>query len=292
MSIKDFDICEGYSQHAKTASITDREMKFQPADAQKDMAKTAIKYHTRAMNTAPSAAMKADHKAKIDAHRAKFGITESELGEAREFSAHAGMDHTASSRLKDKKTGATKGIFNTHSAASTAHKNHPEKSKLMIEDTKYPMISFKDYLQIKEEQEHKLDMQILAARRLSKNESVEESSPFDWKKTKSEINWKADETGYKDNTGKHKGTYGSETHVAPSEKNMPKEKKSVGRPVGAYDKNYKIDRSKRDTKEYKDALSAKVRATKADGFAARDEFRKGMDAAIKKHQLKLAGIDK
>ena len=80
--------------------------------------------------------------------------------------------------------------------------------------------------------------------------------------------------------------YGSTTHKAKPAKE-PKEKKNVGRPAGSYG-SYKIDTGKRNSDVYKAELSAKVRAAKADGFAARKQFKDLMDAAIKKRQLEIA----
>lgn len=122
----------------------------------------------------------------------------------------------------------------------------------------------------------------------SAEKHMNESSPFDWKKGKSEIDWKSDDkapaqskeggTVYKAREGSRNAETGG---AAP--------KKSVGRPAGEYG-GYKIDKATRDSKEYKDALSAKVRAAKAEGFQVRDEFKKGMTDAIKKRQLEIAGI--
>lgn len=148
--------------------------------------------------------------------------------------------------------------------ATAAAKRVAESVNVTNEGTKYSMISFKEYKQLYEETEAKIDDQINEAKR---SLGIDENSPFDWKNTKSEINW----------DGKKKVE-------------EPKEKKSVGRPSGQYG-NYKIDKATRQSKEYKDALSAKVRAAKAEGFQIRDEFKKAMDDAIKKHQLKLAGIE-
>ena len=80
--------------------------------------------------------------------------------------------------------------------------------------------------------------------------------------------------------------------MAPSSKRADGsvEKKSVGRPAGQYG-SYKIDKAARDTEDYKKNLSAKVVAAKAEGFQARDEFKRSMHAAIMKKQLELAGIN-
>jgi hypothetical protein len=66
------------------------------------------------------------------------------------------------------------------------------------------------------------------------------------------------------------------------------DKKGVGRPKGEYG-SYKIDKSKRQDPEYKKALSDKVKAAKADGFAARKEFKDLMNAALKKREEELFG---
>ncbi len=66
------------------------------------------------------------------------------------------------------------------------------------------------------------------------------------------------------------------------------EKKGVGRPAGDYG-SYKIDKSKRDTPEYKAQLSAKVKAAKADGFEARKQFKDLMNTALKKREKELFG---
>lgn len=92
----------------------------------------------------------------------------------------------------------------------------------------------------------------------------------------------------------HRGTYGSETHVAPNERKpagTPAEKKSVGRPKGEYSGAYNIDYEKRDTPEAKKALSDKVRAAKAEGNKDRAEFKRAMHAEIMKKQLKSAGLN-
>jgi hypothetical protein len=332
--------------------------------------------------------------------------------------AHAAMSRTAPTidkkfRLKDKKSGATRGVFGSHSDAMAAHAKHPQKSSLMVEDftDKYQkqersiMITFKEFKEIHEsvvasldETQHKvgdtvtpkigphagvehtvihvtenvykiapnlpaskikyrlgvalanhadLDTRIAEDRSqliekdvysvshmgspdgeklfpkgkkvfnhttyypdsakkahdnlvklgyhdvqttkngvVQKNKSNDvDESVFDWKKNKAEIDWKDDETK------PAKSADGGTLHKA-REKERNAEggavvKKSVGRPAGVYNQDYKIDKTKRETKEYKDALSAKVRASKAEGFEARTEFKKGMDAAIKKRQADI-----
>jgi hypothetical protein len=122
-----------------------------------------------------------------------------------------------------------------------------------------------------------------------------EENAFNWKSTKSEIDWKNLD---KDSPAKVATSTGGTVYKAREterdaetggKKITPKQ--SVGRPTGEYG-SYKIDKAKRDDPKYKAELAAKVRAAKADGFAARDEFKKGMDAALRKRQLELAGLDK
>ena len=117
---------------------------------------------------------------------------------------------------------------------------------------------------------------------------IDENSPFDWKKKPSEIDWTSKD---KDNV---KQTDGGMVHKARetarnAERGGAAEKKAVGRPQGEYG-SYKIDKATRDDPEYKKALSAKVRAAKAEGLAARSDYKKSMDAAIKKRQLEIAGL--
>ena len=123
---------------------------------------------------------------------------------------------------------------------------------------------------------------------------VDENSPFNYKTYKSQIDWSdmdkkgpakvATSTGtvYKAREGSRNAETGTDTS---------KEKKNVGRPAGEYG-SYKIDKEKRNDPKYKAELAAKVRAAKAEGFAARDEFKKSLDAALKKRQLEIAGLDK
>jgi hypothetical protein len=116
---------------------------------------------------------------------------------------------------------------------------------------------------------------------------------FDWGKTKPDVS-RFFGKGKKSDTKKseggliHKGTYGSEDHRAPNSVNTPKEKQSVGRPAGAYGGAYKIDKGARDSQEYKDALSAKVRAAKAQGFEDRTYFKDLMNASLLNHAKYLA----
>ena len=134
---------------------------------------------------------------------------------------------------------------------------------------------------------------------LRKKHGISESV-FDWKKNKSEVDWKSDDKKT-DKSGEHKGTYGSDTHVAPNDRkadgtsNVPK--KSVGRPAGEYQGQYKIDRAKREDPKNKEELSKKIMAAKAKNFATRKdpnsdysigkEFQQGLQAAIKKRQEEL-----
>jgi hypothetical protein len=120
-----------------------------------------------------------------------------------------------------------------------------------------------------------------------------EEAAFDWGKTKPDVS-RFFGKGKKSDTKKseggliHKGTYGSEDHRAPNSVNTPKEKQSVGRPAGAYGGAYKIDKGARDSQEYKDALSAKVRAAKAQGFEDRTYFKDLMNASLLNHAKYLA----
>jgi len=111
-------------------------------------------------------------------------------------------------------------------------------------------------------------------------------STFDWQKKPSEIDWKGDAPTTT------KSAEGGTIYKARETPRNPytggkADPKSVGRPSGTYDGIYKIDRTKRDTKEYKDALSAKVRGTKAAGFADRAHFKDVMHTALKKRQAEL-----
>jgi hypothetical protein len=120
---------------------------------------------------------------------------------------------------------------------------------------------------------------------LSFKQFIDESSPFDWKNTKSEIDWKSDDKT-SDKGGVHKGTYGSEEHKAKGDGSVAP-KRGRGRPAGSYQGEYK----KRDPAG-KAASAQKTMASKADGFVARDEYKQYMHDAIKKRQLQLAGITK
>lgn len=117
---------------------------------------------------------------------------------------------------------------------------------------------------------------------------IDENSPFDWKKKPSEIDWKS-----KDSDGAKQTATGTVYKARETARNAERggaaEKKAVGRPAGEYG-SYKIDKATRDDPEYKKALSAKVRAAKAEGLAARSDYKKAMDAAIKKRQLEIAGL--
>lgn len=124
---------------------------------------------------------------------------------------------------------------------------------------------------------------------------------FDWKANKSEVDWsdKKDKKTEKSAEGGtiHKAREGSRN----AETGGKAAKKSVGRPAGEYG-GYKIDKAKRDTPEYKVALSKKVMAAKAKNFATRkkdpnSDFAVGKDiqqhlqAAIKKRQEELWHAD-
>ena len=106
---------------------------------------------------------------------------------------------------------------------------------------------------------------------------------------KSKIDW-SDMGGkkpqYDDNDDDIYGS-SSTVHRAKKPTAVPKEKKSVGRPAGDYG-TYKIDTNKRNSDVYKAELSKKVQAAKAEGFAARKQFKDIMDTAIKKRQLEIA----
>lgn len=120
-----------------------------------------------------------------------------------------------------------------------------------------------------------------------------DEAAFDWGKTKPDTSWLTGKGKKSDTTRTsggltNKGTYGSEDHRAPNTVNTPKEKQSVGRPAGAYGAAYKIDKGARDSQEYKDALSAKVRASKAQGFEDRAYFKDLMNASLLKHAQYLA----
>lgn len=110
-------------------------------------------------------------------------------------------------------------------------------------------------------------------------------SVFDWKKNKSDIDWKKDnDPGVKTMTDTgmiHKA-------VAPKPADFPDmtNKKSVGRPKGEYGK-YKIDTAKRQSPEYKTDLSKKIMAAKAENFAIRGEYKRSMNDAIKKRQAEI-----
>lgn len=137
-------------------------------------------------------------------------------------------------------------------------------------------LSFKEYKQVHESVVADIDHNIAKLK-----ESV-----FDWKKNKTEIDWKGDAPKIA------MSDVGGSVHKARempryAETGGAKSKQSVGRPAGSYGGAYKIDKVTRDTKEHKDALSAKVRAAKAEGFAARKDFKSLMDTAIKKRQIEL-----
>jgi hypothetical protein len=182
---------------------------------------------------------------------------------------------------KDKKT--FKGVGDDH---FTQARKVILKTRNVTEE-KTVKLSFKDYKQVRESVEAEIDDQIAAAT-AKLNEAA-----FDWGKTKPDVSWlhgKGDKSTTKKTDGglKHTGTYGSETHKAPDKAGKPEEKKSVGRPAGSYGGAYKIDKGARDSKEYKDSLSAKVRAAKAQGFADRAYFKDMMNASLLQHAKNLA----
>ena len=80
----------------------------------------------------------------------------------------------------------------------------------------------------------------------------------------------------------------SKVHKAKPPAAQPKEKKNVGRPAGDYG-TYKIDAAKRNSDVYKAEISAKVKAAKADGFAARNQFKELMDKALRQREKELFG---
>jgi len=114
-------------------------------------------------------------------------------------------------------------------------------------------------------------------------EEVVDENAFDWKSKKSEVSWNGEP--------EKKSSAGGTIHTAKKPVEAPKEKKGIGRPAGTYG-SYKIDKATRDDPEYKKKLSAKVMAAKADGFAARKEFKDSMNAAIKKRQEELYNASK
>jgi len=120
---------------------------------------------------------------------------------------------------------------------------------------------------------------------VKESNELDENSPFDWKSTKSSIDWKAAMSKDKFAAPKHEDD-GVTRHKQGDKPKFKAPKKSVGRPDGAYG-SYKIDRGARDGDDYKAALSAKVRAAKADGFAARNTFKELMNHAIKQRQAEL-----
>jgi hypothetical protein len=73
-----------------------------------------------------------------------------------------------------------------------------------------------------------------------------------------------------------------------SMKSSTGEKRGRGNP-GTERGEYKINAKTRQDPAYKDELSKKVMAAKADGFAARDNFKTAMNNAIKAHQIASAG---
>lgn len=107
-------------------------------------------------------------------------------------------------------------------------------------------------------------------------------SVFDWKKNKSEVNWKDDKD--EPSTSKEGGTVYKARDHARDAANEPK--KAVGRPAGEYKGNYKA----RAASSKKDSL-AKSMASKAEGFKDRDEWKKQMHTAIMKKQLASAGLN-
>ena len=208
------------------------------------------------------------------------------LGKARE------MANKADPNRKVKKS--MKGIDDDHIAAA---RTAILKQKGIKEGSEMKHLSFKEYKEVHESVEAEIDNQIAEV-----TAKLDEAA-FDWGKTKPDVSWaytkdakaaagKSTTTYSQPGVLKHIGTYGSETHKAPNVADKPAEKKSVGRPKGSYGGAYKIDKGARDSKEYKDALSAKVRASKAQGFEDRAYFKKIMNDALLKHAMNLAKKEK
>lgn len=118
-----------------------------------------------------------------------------------------------------------------------------------------------------------------------KETELEESSPFDWKKTKSEIDWNDDNKKSAEGGSVHKART-----AARNAEGGALVKKSVGRPTGKHD-GYKIDRAERDDPKNKEALSKKVMAAKAQGFKDRGEFTSIVNRGLAQKQLKDAGLN-
>lgn len=124
---------------------------------------------------------------------------------------------------------------------------------------------------------------------LHKNGKEIKESAFDWKKTKSEIDWKSDDK--KPEQSKEGGTvYKARDKERNAETGGDAPKKSVGRPQGDYG-SYKIDKATRDDPKYKSELSKKVMASKAEGFKDREQWKHSMHAEIMKKQLQSAGLN-
>ena len=184
-------------------------------------------------------------------------------------------EHTRAEAVPFTKKGEYKDLAKSFVTRRNRGLERLNKLKARTEDTKIKtesttMIPFKEYSEIHESVVKELK---------------ESGSPFDLKNYKSQIDWSSD--GPKKvitSTGTiHKARLTSRN----AETGGAAEKKSVGRPEGNYDGAYKIDKAKRDSKEYKDALSAKVRKTKADGFAARKDFKTLLGSAIKARQAEI-----
>lgn len=202
---------------------------------------------------------------------------ETGMNEDFDYDAHDSIVRTSESpktqskfRLKNRKTGGTVGIFNSHKEALSAHKDHPQKHNLYVESTD---MSQQEVLanaiatrkQLEENQEvsdvmsFKLHRFIDYIYEASLDEMLEEStdairkqiadlnkSPFTQGKARElakkhgiDLNPNDEVSGQSAGLTQHKGTYGSEEHKSGQDKadakaGIEKPKKSVGRPVGSY----------------------------------------------------------
>ena len=242
-------------------------------------------------------------------------LTKESIDEDRdsEFSAN---DHMASApkltvRLKNKKTNATVGKYDSHNAAKSAHAKHPDRKNIYIESVEiledtldeasvklnlgYHEVHHEGkkvarYVAKYEAKEHaeRLNDQSKkekAKKTMKESEQLDES-PFDWKAGKREISW--DDKEKKDD-GDNSGVHAARTKNRNPEGGALK-KNRVGRPDGSHGKDYKIDRDKREDPNYKKELSKKVMAAKADNFKDREYFKNTMNTGIGHHQLKKAGL--
>lgn len=166
-----------------------------------------------------------------------------------------GESHSFKDETKAKWTATRKGPT-VHFAGSVGHTAVPHES--LHEDTKHMKFS----------------------------EFVAEGV-FDWKTNKSEVDW-SDKKDKKTETSAAGGTIHKARETERNAETGGKAaKKSVGRPAGAYQGSYKIDKAKRADPKNKEELSKKVMAAKAEGFAIRADYKTAMNAAIKKRQEEL-----